>query len=66
MQKKIFKLTTNASVSTTRKTKLTETDGDYTLQGEYQLGDKEPKSGTLEIKATGIVYVENVDFVEEN
>ena len=63
-KQKLFKLTTNSNVKTTKNTKLSVSAGDYTLSGEYILGDK-TKRGELELKVSSILYIETTDFSSE-
>ena len=63
-EQKLFKLTTNSNVKTTRNTKLSTNSGNYTLSGEYIVGDK-TKKGEIELKASSILYIETTDFSSE-
>ena len=64
MKKMIFKMLTNSSVKTTKRTKVSESDGTYLLENEYMVGEKEVK-GTISLKSHAIASVETVDFEAE-
>ncbi len=63
-EQKLFKLTTNSNVKTTRNTKLSANSGNYTLSGEYIVGDK-TKRGKIEIMESSILYIETSNFPTE-
>lgn len=64
MKKQLIFKVGNQYIETTRKSKVNEENGNYTITGEYSKANK-VVSGSVLIKAHAISFIETVDFASE-